>query len=157
MKTPACLPIAVFRGIVQAAEKTYPEECCGMVVGKPEDFLTTARIIPVKNVQNLYHEQEPRNFPRTAHSAYFMDPHALLEIQKELRVSEEKIGVFYHSHPDAAARFSPEDKKAALMNGEPVYPDVDYLVVSVAQGKAEEWRLFRWDEKRKDFLERSRS
>jgi proteasome lid subunit RPN8/RPN11 len=41
------------------------------------------------------------------------------------------LKTFYHSHPDHDAYFSDEDKKMALFDGEPTYPDAKHLVVSV--------------------------
>ena len=72
-------------------------------------------------------------------------------MQKALRKSKEEIRVIYHSHPDAPAIFSQEDQQKAVWQNEPVYPGVNYLVISVIKGKATEACLYGWDPLKKDF------
>ncbi len=146
------IPQKFLTPIFQQAEREYPNECCGLILtaaGNPEKF---SRLRPCRNVQNEYHQKDPVNFPRTAASAYFMEPKELLAIQKEMRGKKERIRVIYHSHIDAGAYFSEEDRRIALCEGEPAYPGVDYLVVSVIQGKAHGSNLFYWEPGKKDFV-----
>ena len=145
------IPQVFLESIFLHAEREAPAECCGVILGfsGEEKF---SRVRPLKNAQDEYHRQDPKNFSRTSQEAYFMDPKELLALQKELRASEEEIRVIYHSHINAPAYFSEEDKRMALLDGEPVYPGVDYLVISVAQGSTQEACLYRWDPKEKEFL-----
>ncbi len=135
------LPQSFLQAVFRHAEQEYPKECCGVILGHcgKKDF---SRVKPVQNAQDKYHRQDPLHFPRLAGQAYFMDPKELLLLQKELRVSKEEIRVIYHSHIDAPPYFSEEDKRLAFFQAEPVYPGVDYLVVSVLEGKAKETRLY---------------
>ena len=111
-----------------------------------------SKVEALRNVQQEYHTQDPVNFPRTSRQAYFMDPAELLTLQKKLRAKEEEMRVIYHSHIDAPAYFSEEDRRMALSEGLPVYPGVDYLVVSVAQRYVREACLYRWSAEKKDFV-----
>jgi proteasome lid subunit RPN8/RPN11 len=145
------IPQGFLKMIFEQAEKEYPQECCGMILGagqKKQDF---SRLRPCANVYDRYHELDPDNFPRTSKTAYFMEPRELLAIQKEMREKDEVIRVIYHSHIDAGAYFSEEDRRIALSAGGPAYPGVSYLVVSVRERKAQEISIFAWDEKKKNF------
>jgi hypothetical protein len=51
------------------------------------------------------------------------------------------------------AYFSEEDQGAATFFGEPAYPGVSYLVVSVAQGEVGSRKGFAWDAATKRFAE----
>ena len=103
-------------------------------------------------MQDEYHAQDPTSFPRDSRTAYFIDPSDLLRIQREARQKGCEIRAIYHSHVDAGAYFSEEDERIALSEGEPAYPGVSYLVVSVKGGRPEEASLFAWNEGQKEFL-----
>jgi len=145
------IPEAFLKSISQQAEKEYPHECCGMLLGPKNKKEVFSRIRPCQNAQTEYHELDAENFPRTAETAYFMAPKELLTIQKELREADEEIRIIYHSHINAGAYFSEEDTRIASAEGEPAYPGVDYLVVSVLEGKVKDWNLFRWDNVHKEY------
>ncbi len=128
--------------IVNHAVSAYPEECCGLIL-KCEN--RSWRSVRIKNIQNEWHRLSPEDYPRTAKAAYQMDPHELLALQKSLRHHREAIAVIYHSHPEAGFQLSDEDIRQALWDGEPTFPGVDYLVVSVRQGHPAGWGLYGWD------------
>jgi len=138
-----------FRRIVAHAEAEYPNECCGAVLikeGSPE-----ARIFhPCRNIQDELHAKEPERYPRTARTAYHIGPDDFRAIDD--RVAGGYRPIIYHSHIDAGAYFSETDKRIALLQGEPLYPNAIYLVVSVMQGKVAEAGAFAWDPPRGDFL-----
>lgn len=140
------------RKIFEQAEKEYPNECCGMIFGArdlPEDL---SRLRPCRNVQDEYRAKDPRNFSRTAQTAFSIDASELLSIQKEIRGRGEEIRVIYHSHIDTGAYFSEEDHRLAAPEGTPAYPGVQHLVVSVVCGKIADQKIFRWDEGQKKYL-----
>ena len=149
------IPSEYLKRIQTQAEKDYPNETCGILIGPKTDKEKIAGIFPCRNVQDQYHVQDPVSFPRTARTAYFIDPRELLRIQREAREKGSEIRVIYHSHTDTGAYFSEEDERIALSEGAPAYPGVSYLVVSVKKGKAEEVSLFYWDEKRRAFVKNS--
>lgn len=146
------IPAHFLQQILLQAERDYPNETCGILVGSKDREEVTA-IYPCRNVQDEYHAQDPMSFPRTARTAYFIEPKTLLLIQRENRQRDQEMRVIYHSHIDAGAYFSEEDQRIAVSDGRPVYPDVSYLVISVQQGKVKESALFEWDEKTKNFIQ----
>jgi proteasome lid subunit RPN8/RPN11 len=138
--------------IRRQAEKDYPRETCGILVGPQNEKEKVTAIYPCRNVQDEYHTLDPVNFPRTAETAYFIDPKDLLRIQREAREKQGEMRVIYHSHVNAGAYFSEEDQRIALAEGKPAYPGVSYIVISVREGKAGEGSLFHWDERSSAFV-----
>jgi [CysO sulfur-carrier protein]-S-L-cysteine hydrolase len=102
----------------QAMEE-YPEECCGVILGHPENRNEDI-VFRCNNIQNQLHEKDPENYPRDAKTAFTIAPKDLLAIEKKVRTNGWAIKTFYHSHPEHDAYFSDEDKKQALCdNDEP--------------------------------------
>ena len=135
------------------AREEYPDECCGVILGNPQnsDEDIVFRCI---NIQNQLHENDPENYPRDAKTAFTIDPRDLLAIEKKSRTNGWTIKMFYHSHPEHDAYFSDEDKKMALSDlGEPWYPDAIHLVVSVYNGEIKDQAQFAWDPGKKTFEE----
>ncbi len=132
------------------AVEEYPFECCGIVIGKAghndQDILFRCT-----NIQNKLHEMDPETFVRDARTAYNIDPKELMKILKEVDSKQLPIKVFYHSHPEHDAYFSEEDSRMALFDGEPVYPEANYLVVSVYNKKIRDQALFSWNPEIKTF------
>ena len=145
MKVP--VPSEFLEKIRLQSERDYPNETCGILTGPINQKDQITAIYPCRNVQNEYHAEDPVSFPRTAQTAYFIDPRDLLRIQKEAREKHCQMRAIYHSHVDAGAYFSEEDQRIALSEGLPAYPGVAYLVVSVRAGRAGEMSLFNWNEK----------
>ena len=83
-----------------------------------------------------------------------MDPRALLGALQEAERSGGALVVIVHSHPDVCAYFSKEDRDMALGGGaEPLWPGVQYLVISCRREGVDDARLFTWDAGRGDFSE----
>ncbi len=139
--------------IYRHALSEYPSECCGIVIGKKEIPDHFEMVFPCRNLQDEMHAKSPSDFPRTSKNAYFIDPNDLLRIQKMSRERGMELKIIYHSHTDAGAYFSEEDKRQALDQGEPVYPGVRYLVVDVTEREVRGVKLFEWNNAKKCFVE----
>ena len=131
------------------ALEEFPSECCGFILKSPSG---DAKVVRMKNVQDDYHRRFPDEFTRTAKTAYWMDPAALLDLQKNLRLQGDRILAIYHSHPDGSAEFSAEDSRQALWGREPVFPDVAYLVLSVQRNALIQSAFYRWNPGQRAFL-----
>lgn len=121
-------------------EAAYPNEGCGVILDGPSG----ARVVPLENVYDKYARVDPETYPRSARTAYLIDPKAWLKLSRELEETKERIAIIVHSHADVGAYFSDEDKAMAAPNGEALHPGVDYLVVAVNQGRAEAAKLYRF-------------
>lgn len=130
----------------QALEE-YPEESCGVIVARGDE----RRVLRCRNVQNELHARDPERNPRTARTAYHIDPRDLLRIGR-LESEGFEVSIIYHSHVDAGAYFSETDRRQALMDDEPTYPGTTYLVTSVRERQVEATTAFRWHETAREFL-----
>ena len=132
------------------ALKEYPFECCGIIAGSTEtkdnDILFCCT-----NIQNKLHKMDPKTYSRDAKTAYNIDPRELFKVLSEIESKGMTLKTFYHSHPDHDAYFSDEDKKMALFDGEPTYPDAKHLVVSVYNNIVKGVALFGWNPKTRSF------
>lgn len=109
--------------IHQHLEGGYPNEACGVMLGK--DGIIT-EIISADNQRN-----------DSARNRYLIDPLIYMKIERDADKRALQVLGIYHSHPDVAARPSQFDLDHA-------WPNFSYLIVSVAKGKAVEsnsWRL----------------
>jgi proteasome lid subunit RPN8/RPN11 len=102
-------------------EETYPNECCGVLLGK--------NVAGEGNhVQQLVRAGNTRT--DSAHNRYNIAPQELVKIQRQARGLGLDIVGFYHSHPDHPAQWSPTDFAEAHWLG------CSYIITSVEHGKA---------------------
>jgi proteasome lid subunit RPN8/RPN11 len=108
-------------------EETYPNECCGVLLGKnlPGEGDGAAA---VNHVQQIVRAGNTRT--DSAHNRYNIAPQELVKIQRQARGLGLDIVGFYHSHPDHPAQWSPTDFAEAHWLG------CSYIITSVEQGKA---------------------
>lgn len=124
----------------------YPREACGVILVCGDE----RRLLRCRNDQDVLHARDPATYPRDAHTAYHIadsDRLAMIKLENEGFVT----AVIYHSHVDAGAYFSPTDKRQALLNDDPMYPDTTYVVVSIVSRRVEAVNAFRWDATARDF------
>jgi len=108
--------------IRRSAEKWYPKECCGVLLGKlVEGERIVSEIVSCTNIA----EGDQRD-------RYHIDPAELIDIQKRARDAGLDIIGFFHSHPDHPAVASKTDLREALWFAN------SYLIVEVTKGRAGE-------------------
>jgi proteasome lid subunit RPN8/RPN11 len=112
------LPRAVFEDLRAHGEETYPRECCGALLGKPEG--SGWRIEALVRASNAHID-----FAR-----YEITPADLVQIAQEARSRGLEIAGFYHSHPDHPPHWSAIDLAEAHWLG------ASYVITEVSQGKA---------------------
>ena len=142
---------ASFDAIVAQAEREFPFECCGIIIG--DDAVEEVR--PITNIQNRMHAEDPAGYPRDARTAFLMEPKEHLAVMNEIDRRKLELRVVYHSHPDHDAYFSATDRAQACSfdPSEPDYPDTVYIVLSVRGGKFARAAAFAWDSATKEFAE----
>ena len=143
----------VLQQIFLQGEKAYPNEACGIIIG-PKGYNAAVGVFPIKNIQDELHAKDPQKYTRTATTAYYMDPREFKIVEKECEDKEFEFKIFYHSHPDHGVYFSEEDRLMAAPWGEPAYPQVGHIEISVTKGKAIAASEFFWDPEAGDFIER---
>ncbi len=104
--------------MVLHAERTYPNECCGAMLGhSAEDRKIVTEAVAMENAYKGAQEER-----------YQLRPEDLLEAEHSARARGlDLIGIF-HSHPDCGAYFSDTD----LKNSCPWY---SFVVLSIQNGK----------------------
>jgi [CysO sulfur-carrier protein]-S-L-cysteine hydrolase len=137
----------LMKSMAAHARSSYPAECCGLVLA---DAAGTPRFVPIANIAGTPEAAENSN--RTGRDGYVMEPHALLGALEEVERSGGRLAVIVHSHPDAGAYFSKEDRAVALGGGDqPLWPGVQYLVISCRRSGVDGARLFTWNPRERDF------
>lgn len=120
------IPADVLAEIEAAPRAAWPEECCGLLVGRSgPDTWTITRAIPSPNVA-----------PAPRRDRFEIDPALLLRTQRELRGGDDIIAGHYHSHPDGMARPSRTDLSRAWQ------PNQIWLILAVSQAGAVDSRAW---------------
>ena len=118
------------------AESTYPEECCGLLLGNLRGDVKT--LVEVLATQNSWGDDEVDDFQAIESSApgksskrnrFSIAPKVMLQAQKDARDRNLDIIGIFHSHPDHPAVPSEFDRAIA-------WQQYSYIIVSVQQGKA---------------------
>ncbi|WNZ22018.1 M67 family metallopeptidase [Leptolyngbya sp. NK1-12] len=135
------------------AERTYPEECCGILLGAiqqqaDQPHKTLVDLIETENAwsEAVAAELESVGIASSRHAStaarrdrYWIDPQMLLQAQKQARDRGLQIIGIYHSHPDHPAMPSETDRLLA-------WAEYSYIILSVQQGKVAETRSWSLDE-----------
>ncbi len=109
---------AAWREMVSHARSTYPNECCGAMLGI-SDGAAKRVDISIRLRNSFEGEQSAR---------YELHPEDLLAAEREACARERELIGIYHSHPDCDAYFSQTD----LKNSCPWY---SFVVLSVRGGE----------------------
>lgn len=141
LDAPAGIDAATMVEMGRHAVATYPDECCGLVIGHGDGTLSVCQI---RNIQDEMHAKDPERYPRTARTAYAGHPGDLRDALQMSEAEGNRLAAFYHSHPDHDAYFSDEDVAQATPFGEPSYPDALQIVISVYAGAVAGVKAFRW-------------
>jgi proteasome lid subunit RPN8/RPN11 len=137
------LPADFLQEIQAHGERTYPEECCGILLGKraPGTAPETVRVVRLVAADNE-REQENR------HNRYLIPPKLILQAERSARQEGLEIVGYYHSHPDHPPRPSEFDREHA-------WPDTSYIITAVHAGKAVATHSWRLTDDRATFIEES--
>ncbi len=117
--------------------ETYPDECCGILLGKDDD--EARLILDIAPLENHQTENRRRRF--------FVTPGQYLEAERAASERGMELLGFYHSHPDHPAIPSEFDREHAL-------PWFTYIVLSVVAGNPTVMTSWVLSDSRERFLER---
>lgn len=109
--------------IIAQAERDYPYETCGLLLGKVEG--------DVRTVFGAF--ETPNANPDRKHDRYEIAPQDYLRAEKKAREFGLEIVGVYHSHPDHPDRPSQFDEERA-------FEGFSYLILSVSKGKVVSYR-----------------
>ncbi|MFE4108102.1 Mov34/MPN/PAD-1 family protein [Almyronema epifaneia] len=137
--------------IREHAERTYPEECCGLLLGQIQfGEVTQRQVADVIALENNWNPQVAAIADRSDGSGeqppepdrrrrYWIDPRDLLTVQRQARDRQLNIIGVYHSHPDHPAIPSECDRQLA-------WADYAYVIVSVCQGRSQDLQSWCLDD-----------
>ena len=109
---------APWASMVAHAQTTYPNECCGAMLGSSGDGAKLVReALPLQNA-----------FGGVQAARYELRPEDLLAADRAARERHMELIGIYHSHPDCDAYFSQTD----LKNSCPWY---SFVVLSIRNGE----------------------
>lgn len=98
------------------AAKTYPYECCGILLGRQNED-GTVTVTDIRKAANMIKGTN-------GGICFEIDPLEIYRLEKETEGSTSGIIGFYHSHPDKMAVLSKDDRESML-------PGLLYVLVSV--------------------------
>lgn len=117
----------------------YPNECCGILIGKEKDGRRVVeRLAPMKNVFDAG-EQYHR---------FSIDPLAQIEAEKSADDAGQVVLGYYHSHPDHPARPSEYDRTHV-----PPWSFYGHIIVAIEKGRPAAMTAWFLDEESEQFKE----
>lgn len=128
---------SVVREMHNHAISTYPEECCGLLLGIRSDGAT--KIVNVSERMDNVFEKEER-FHR-----YAMDTSKFIDTENKAKGMNQQIIGIYHSHPDSSAKPSSYDTSRA-------WPGFSYVVIQVNNSEAIETTSWVLKHDKKEFV-----
>lgn len=132
------MTIEIAKEAVQAirahAGETFPEECCGLLLGR---LGGSRRVVEARRAKNVAPEDRPRR--------YAIDPLELLRADDDARKKGLDIVGIYHSHPNHPARPSEFDRSRAMSW-------YSYLIQRVVDRNPKELTAWAFDEREGRFV-----
>jgi proteasome lid subunit RPN8/RPN11 len=117
---------AAASAIADAATKAYPNEACGLLIGRAD--ATGWRITQAVAGSNVHPEPRRR---------FEVDPRLVFEWMRKLRGGSEGIVGHFHSHPDGPAEPSETDRASAYDRA------AVWIIAAVPNGHVTTVRAFR--------------
>jgi proteasome lid subunit RPN8/RPN11 len=100
--------------ISRHARRTYPEECCGALLGKTDSG--AVRVMRIERIENSSREQRRRR--------YVVAPLEYARVERAADAAGLSVLGFYHSHPDHPAVPSEYDREHG-------FPFFHYVILAV--------------------------
>lgn len=123
--------------IREHGERTFPEECGGLLLGAIENGVRVIQdVLPLENIRK-----------DSRHNRVEISPLDYAKAEREAAKRDLGVWGYYHSHPNHPAVPSGFDLDHAP------FVEWSYLIVSVREGKAEEVRAWTVCEDRSQFDE----
>ena len=134
------LSAALQRQIEAEGVAAYPNECCGILIGR--DVSEAGRVM-----RRVVDRIEPGRNAFEAGEQYHrfsIDPLQQLKAERAAEAEGKLVLGYYHSHPDHPARPSEYDRQHA-------WPFYSYVIVSIAKGEPVDMTSWVLDEQPQTF------
>lgn len=117
------------REIREHAQRDYPYECCGLLIGRFE-MAGDKTVLETYAISNAREESAKRN-------RFLIRPEELIRGERYAAEKQADVVGFYHSHPNSPAVPSQYDLEHA-------WPTYSYIIVSVNHERTTD--LFSWEQ-----------
>jgi proteasome lid subunit RPN8/RPN11 len=132
------VPVQILSDMQAHASSTYPEECCGLMLGTFENGIMEKIVRKSIRMDNVFVKEE--RFHR-----YTIDPKEFLLAESDAEKQGLEIVGIYHSHPNAPAKPSEFDTRHA-------WPTMSYVVMSVRNAQTEDTKSWVLKDDRTGFV-----
>lgn len=115
---------ALRRQVESEGAAAYPNECCGILIGRDVDAGAGRKERVVERLEpgtNVFEADEQ-------YHRFSIDPRQQIKAERAAAAEGKVVLGFYHSHPDHPARPSEYDREHA-------WPFYSYVIVAVSNGK----------------------
>lgn len=127
------MPKAVVTAIGRHASESFPEECCGFLIGSVKE---PRHVVEARRAKNVAEENRTRR--------YRVDPLELLHADEDARAKRLDLIGIYHSHPNHPAVPSEYDTSQAASW-------YTYVIQGVVEGEPRDLTAWRFDESARRF------
>jgi proteasome lid subunit RPN8/RPN11 len=134
------LPESLARQIEREGESGYPNEICGMLIGRDvtgPDGRPRRMVDRLEPGRNVFEAGEQ-------YHRFSIDPRDQLKAERAAEQQGRMVLGYYHSHPDHLARPSEYDREHA-------WPFYSYAIVEIAKGKAADLTSWVLNDETKQF------
>lgn len=122
------LPAELRDAMLRAGEAGYPDEVCGLLLGRRQ--AAEATVCALHAARNVH--------PQRTADRFLIEPQDYLDAERTAAERGLEVVGVWHSHPDHPARPSATDREFA-------WAGWSYPIVSVTAGEAAELRSWRLD------------
>lgn len=133
---PLVLPAELRRRIESEGASAYPNECCGILIGR--DAGGRRLVEKLEPGQNVFQADEQ-------YHRFSIDPRAQIRAERDAEAEGKVVLGYYHSHPDHPARPSEYDREHA-------WPFYSYVIVAIRKGNAADMTSWVLDDESNQFL-----
>jgi proteasome lid subunit RPN8/RPN11 len=136
---PIVLPRTIAEQIESEGVAAYPNECCGILIGRDTGGQRVVeRIVPMKNVFD----------PGEQYHRFTIDPMALARADESAAAEGRAVLGFYHSHPDHPAQPSEYDRTHV-----PPWDYYSHVIVAIEKAKPAAMTCWVFNEQTEQFQE----
>jgi proteasome lid subunit RPN8/RPN11 len=117
--------------ITEHTQMGYPAEVCGAWYQTPDGITQIKRLTNILSYPAYY-------------NGFYADPIELLDLLEAEDLKQIRLRGFYHSHPDTEPLLSDRDITSATHHNRPFFPNLAWLIVSIAPSMATQFALFQY-------------
>jgi proteasome lid subunit RPN8/RPN11 len=120
--------------IREQGRASYPEECCGLLIGRIEvDRRVALEAVPVLNVWTSDVALTEDDTRHSLRDRFYIPPREYLRVQRAAARQDLDVVGCYHTHPDDRAWPSERDRVGAAGVGGS--PDFSFVILAVLEGR----------------------